>query len=561
MSVNERVTVVTPSRVILALLASVVAPAAAQLAEPARGGFAVGPLALSVAVTPGQESGAEFTIVTYGVQERQRLSISVHDIEQTNPYIMHAAPMGAGVRSCARWITVPASVQLPPNARREIPVTVKCPPGARGAYYAFIDVRVMPRRGEGRFVTVVQPAGRVMVEAMVQEQAARLSMNISSLRVEHDGDGGPGQVVLKVINSGEVKTPLEGDILFRGPAGVFPVRVPLPHKRSGEALEIYPGATVDVPCPLPHPLPPGDYTVQVRAILAGERRMQSDFALQVTVGDRKTVLGTFVGDAAFKVNLQVEPDQVDLTLPKGARRTIGIRVHNTGDQELQVTAQPALVRIEPDGLLTYATEWKAGPEQWVQLRRDKFTLAPRRSTVLVAQVVIPKERPHRGTVACAVLVKARAAIGVAAEGETASVGEYPVLILARDPKASPAKLQSPGIRLIRPNPEFNPRTAVVRVKNTGGCMGYISGRMALEASDGQQLARLAVGDGRREPILPGGEREFRLALPFLDKGEYTVKVRLSPGREGEGVLEETESFTVTTEVPEGLKEKQPEEPE
>jgi len=414
--------------------------AGASEAQPevkARKGFAVGPLALEVAARPGQEHLTGFSIVTYEVEERQRFSIAVRDAQQKQFHGVGAAPAGEGVRSCANWITVQESLVLSGNDRREVPVAVRCPSDARGAYYALIEV--------------------------------------------------------------------------------------------------------------------------MRGLLVGDRRLQSEFEVRIPADLTEAVVGRHIGDEAFRLALEVEPTQMDLTLPPGARRTVAVRVRNPGQREVHITARPALVRSEPDGLLTYAAKWEPGREHWVVVRRGEFTLGPGRSTTVPAQVVIPRDRPERGTVACALLLKARAVTG-ADEDEAASVGEYPVLIFARDPKAPPARLESLGMQLVRASPESNPRSAVLRVRNVGGRVGQISGRMVLHAATAGELASLAIGQDLGEMILPGAEREFRLPLPFLDKGDYTVRARVSAGRAGEGVLEQAEPFTVSLAVPEGIRAQGAEEP-
>lgn len=549
-------------QIFLLLIAGIVLSSASTFAQepPAEwAGFAVSPIAEDLSMNAGETLRRGIDMFTTGTNEVMPFEIELMDLAQGGPDQITTVERGQGARSCADWITIAESVEVPPGRRLTVPYSVQVPTTAHGEYHAFVVIRIIPGRPEVRIAMSVIAAATVRIGVRVRDRPTQLGMEISGLRLEPAQEGQPAGALVELTNTGELRTPLAGDVLFRGPTGTFPVRVALPRRSSGGSLEIYPGATVEILCPLPRPLPPGRYLAQVRGTLLGNRRMQADFELEIPQGQVRAAIGKFLSAAAFKVNLEVEPDTVDLNLPRGARRTVAIRVRNNGEEPVEVTAEPALVRIEPDGLLTYATQWQPGTEAWVQVGGEPFTLAPHRARAVRAQVVIPRDRPKSGTIACGVLIKARA-LAEHTEEEAASIGEYPVLILARDPHAPPAQLESLGLELVRASPESNPTAAVVQVKNVGGQLADITGQMWLEGPRGLQMATLAIGPGQTEWILPQGMREFRLPLPPLDKGEHTVFAKLNPGKQGEGILEVQESFTITIGVPEGLKPAAAEEP-
>ncbi len=515
-------------------------------------GFAVSPIEQDLSVNAGETLRRGIDLLTRKTNEPTGFEIQVMDLGQAETGDVTIVERDQGARSCADWITIADSVEVPPDRRLTVPYSVQVPTTAHGEYHAFVTIRLRPRRLERRIVMGVIPVATVRIAVSVRDRPTKLGMEVSGLQLQPAQGGQPAGVTVEVTNTGELRTPLAGDVLFRGPTGTFPVRVPLPHRSSGGPMEIYPGAIVGIICPLPNPFPPGHYLAQVRGTLLGNRRMQADFELEIPEEQVRTVIGKFLSAAAFKVNLEVEPITVDLNLPPGARRTVVIRIRNNGEEPVEVALEPALVRIEPDGLMTYASRWPADTPQWVEVPSASFTLAAGRSRAFHAQVVIPRDRPIGGTVACAVLIKAHT-LAPHTEEEGASIGEYPVLIIARDPQAPPAKLESQGLELVRASPESNPTAAVVQVKNVGGQLGDITGQMWLEGPQGIEMSRLEIGERSREQILPGGIREFRLPLPPLDKGEHTVFAKLNPGRQGEGTLEMQESFTVTIGVPEGLK--------
>jgi hypothetical protein len=80
-----------------------------------------------------------------------------------------------------------------------------------------------------------------------------------------------------------------------------------------------------------------------------------------------------------------------------------------------------------------------------------------------------------------------------------------------------------------------------------------SGRIVLERANGQEIAYMDIGMYQPELILPGGEREFRMAIPTLDKGRFRIRAEISPGPGGGEKAIVEEEFETYTEIPEGLR--------
>ena len=523
-----------------------------QSEETAVGGFAVGPLEISIEAEPGDDYERNFTVVTEQVAVEQEFTIEVKEIAQSPEGRLRTAPPGEGLRSCAEWIDVVHELSLAPDAREEVAVSLSCPSTAQGAYYAYIVVRLKPDSAGAPMAATVRPAARILVEVRIQGVSSQLGIEIRDLRIEANADTGTAHAVVAVANTGAWPTTVKGDVQLQAPAGIFPIQTSLPRERSGQPFEVYPGATISMPCQLPSVPPPGQYRARVRAIIAGQRRMHADFQLAIPEKPWDRVAGQFITEAGFKLSLAVEPRAIDLDLPRGATRSLVVRVRNNRQQNVQVQVRPTLVRIEPGGLMTYAERWPEDAPQWVEVRQDEFMLGPRQGSAVRMQATVPHDRPEHNTAAAAVLITAYA-VDDSGQLDKSTMGEYPVLILARAPHAPPAQLESLGLDLIRPSPGANPTTALARLENVGGQVGRITGQIWLEGPGGVRLSSMEIGRNSGERILPDGEREFRLPIPPLDKGEHVVSCQLSVEGANQSPLEMEERFTVTTEVPAGLK--------
>ena len=510
-------------------------------------GFGVGPLIVRVNLQPGKISRGSFTIVTQNIEGVEKISLEVSDMLQLDGERLIPADVGKGIRSCARWIKMEKQVRVKPNSSLRVPFIIRCPPRASGEYFAFITVRVIPRGGEAKIAATIQPAVNVKVEAVVVNRPTKLGLEVGDLQIENSTSSEEGKVLLTVRSTGEIKTPLEGDILLSSAKNSFPLRIPIPHKRSGEPIVIYPGACIKISCSLPYSLPPGNYSAKVRGILLGNRKLYARF--DFNIGERKNIIAKPLWKREFKINLQVRPEMVELILPPGAVRTVPIQILNREDKKVYVTAEVKRVRIEPNGLFTYANI--EGEHSWVKLFRKNIVLDAHRFTILRAQIKAPKSGDVSPTQVCAVHLQAHLEEEMQHKNDI-SIGEYGVLIIAKYPKVPPANLQSSTLQLIRTSPEKNPSAALLRIKNTGGDIAKVSGEIILMKQNRQRLAGIAFGKVTKEIILPGAEREIRFTIPPLDKGEYLVLAKIDFA-EGVEPFQLRESFVVETEIPEGLK--------
>jgi hypothetical protein len=112
--------------------------------------------------------------------------------------------------------------------------------------------------------------------------------------------------------------------------------------------------------------------------------------------------------------------------------------------------------------------------------------------------------------------------GTDAEGWRSEV-DIGVPVIVVNPGATPPEIEVEKIEVIRRRPEDNPTAALLILRNVGGRVAKISGKLAVQrASSRQPIQTLQFG--RRGDLLlpPGGVREIRMKMPFLDQGRFRL---------------------------------------
>ncbi|MGB7061710.1 MAG: hypothetical protein WBF13_05065 [Candidatus Zixiibacteriota bacterium] len=497
--------------------------AAQETGEEPPQGFGVAPTSVSIDAYPGRKVDSKFTIVTQETKKPTRFSIQVKDVGQRETGSKSPVGVGTGARSAAPWITIASEVVVPPNGRQVVPFTINVPRNAEGAYFAYVVVRAVPERPEAQIVTAIIPT--IAIEVAVNTRSrSPLHLDVSDLSIAPGSSGSPGELILRAANTGTWKASVEGDVLLYGAKGTFPVRVPVPYGRGGKLVEIYPGLEVTLRCPLAKMPPPGSYKAVTRLLLNARWHSRSEFNLEIprSLADAGRS-GRLLQKSEFDLDLWVEPDLVEVTVPPGATRTIPIKIQNRDEREAQMHLAVSDVHVEKSGFLTYS-ERSESETGWVSVSPESLVVGPRRTSTVRAQVTVPKDRPDRGTLVRAVRLTASAQ---SKDEKWHSGNEFGVLVVAVDPQAPPVELTLEKPKLIRTSPDKNPSTAVLVVKNSGGRVARVSGQMVLERASGQRIRTLEVGKTQDEIILPGMEREFRLPIGPLDEGHFSVRAELS----------------------------------
>lgn len=512
-------------KVVSIALAAVVAIVTQSFAQPPEGfsrGFGISPPRISMRVNPGGRTAGEFVIWNSSGEQAETYQIEIKDIGQAENGLMRAVPLGQGTRSCADWIDVPNEVTVEAGSSRTVAINISVPPGVVGGYYASLQVSIKQDKPREGVVISVNPTLGVSVELRVARPG---TTHLEPMALQYDGGASP-QLMLSIQNTGVWKKPLEGDILIHDNASLFPTRVSLPFQDNGKPYMIYPEMVINLYCPLPRPLTPGSYDVSVRLRLSGSAQARKEFVLDVS-GQQSKAIAREGEKTELDADLAVEPRLIELTLPPGGSRVTPIKILNRDQRPASVTVTVSQVRMEPNGMFTYVDSEL--PPSWLTVSPEQFTLEAGRSMALRTKAQIPKSDSATLPLLAGIRLDVTMASGEHHD-DWQSGGEFPVLVLAQAPKATPATLETTKLKVIQLIADHNPSSSVFRVRNNGGEIARAFGEIVIERrSDGAEIARLEIGKTEPELILPGAEREFRMPIPTLDKGSYRLRASLKPG--------------------------------
>jgi len=500
------------------------------MAQPLRGldrGFGVSPSYVSVEVQPGERTQATMTLSNLGSREAGIYAIEVSDLGQSELGAVTPVPHGLGARSCVDWIDVPVEVQIPAGGTRKIKVPIRCPAGATGAYYAILNVTTAPTSASDKdMVVAVQPAIGVTLEVKIPNPAPS-HLEPQALFYKSGAGGESPSFLLSVKNTGVWKKTLEGDVLVYDQPGKFPVRASVPYKSTGNPYEVYPGQTISLRCPLPRRLRAGMHRASVRMRLNEKAQARREFNLKIP--GQGAGIGTVTASAGekseFDIDLSVEPPFVEIAIPSGGGRAIGIKVRNDDTREVRVNTEITQARMEPNGMFTYTDISRGVAIDWLSVSPKTFQLGPKRSTTVRAQVSVPAA--GMGPMPLVGVVRLLADVPEAEHSGNWQIGgEFPVIVVIQDPKLPQANLEIKKLKIIRSIPEQNPSAAVLLAKNTGDKVARVEGLILFERASGQEISRMEIGSSQPELILPRSEREFRMPLGPLDEGKFRVQAEL-----------------------------------
>jgi len=537
--------------VICLIILAVSAVAISQLPEIFESGFGISPMALSVEARPGELTTASFKLSNADTRRTASFTIKVLDCDQNESGLILSVPVGLGARSCAEWITVQPRIKIEQGASERIEISISCPLGARGAYYAIINVAVaQAERTQGIGVSVTPTLG-VNLEVLVPGPAITHLETKEILYQPGSVDTSPA-LTLKVENTGELKNTVEGDVLIYDIPNQFPVKTFIPYQSNGKPYAIYPGMTLSLQCLLPRQLKPGKHRVSTRLRLTPTVAAYKDFELVVPgkVSGQQSITAKAGKKVELDVDLVIEPDIFEVTIPPGGFRTLPIRVRNNDSRDAHVRVQLTQAVMEPSGMLTFPDA--ASDESFSWLSVSEKDIQPNRQKAIQVKASIPRENPPEFPLMGVVRLQAEAA-ATEYHDDWASGGEFATLVVVMDPKTPPANLEIAEFDLVRPAPDKNPAAAVIQVKNTGGKVAKIRGRLLLERKSGVEILHMDIGDLRSELILPGSIREFRLPLGALDEGDFRVRAEFTTLGKDAAKVKEEKIFTSLSEIPEGLR--------
>lgn len=506
-----------------------------------RAGFAVTMESQRLMGRPGGTLEGSFRIIATRTKDISRYELGAFDLVQTVEGVVHQAEPGAGKRSCAAWVDLPESVEIPAGGGdRRVAFSIRIPPEAEGAYYSFIGVSLMPTGTDESLMSFrIQPSLSLKIELEIAGSKS-MALDVRGITFEHDlGAGHPGFVV-ELENTGNIKTSFEGDVIMYKNRNRFPLRAEIQMGSDGNPPLIYPGYRREMRCRLTEVPTAGDYRAEVRLRLAGRWRARSIFDITVPPRGSAVVAAASSGlKSEFDVDVRVEPGFVEVTLPPGASRVIPIWVENRDSMAIAMRARVSGVIQERNGFLTYSAVPDSIAEH-LSVAPAELTLRPFSKATLKLTVGNPAGDYLTGNL-YAVRIN-----GAAGRDESDWVSEVdmgvPIVIIPAG--SEPARLEITELREVRLSDDHNPTAAIVLVENKGGRVVQLKGVATLErASSGEKIQQMHFSEVDKLILPPGTKREFRIPLPLLDRDRYRLAVALESVDRSGGAASREITFT------------------
>ena len=503
--------------------------------------FAISPLSIQLLGRPGQTLKSSITLITERFTDNQFFSIKLMDLGQIDGSSLTLVERGEGTQSCANWIQIDKEVYPKATDKVAIPFTINIPRDIKqnGDYFAYIDIGANPIRPKEQFVVLVKNHLPVKVRVTITGQAT-LRINPKELKYKAGNFRDPANLILIVKNEGYWKTYLEGDILVRGSSGQFVVQ--LPYASTGNPLEIYPGLEVEIPCKLKHSLDAGKYSAQVRLLMNKFGRAQSDF--EFLVSNKRELKANFIQKREFDLVMNVRPTIIDLPMSPGAIRYPTIIVQNKNKIPIHVNLELKRATMEVNGTYTYLESKSEIPlEKIIEFQPQNATLESMQTLKVKTKITAPEDLTEILKSAFVLKVSATRIDGNSiSEKDWQSLGLRELLINLYDARSKNATLKVTKFELTRSTPNHNPTAGIIRIKNEGGKTGRFWGRISIVRRSGEEIGYMDIGNiNTPEIILPGLEREFRVNMPILDKGNFKFIAALDLNRRGnEKVYKEIE---------------------
>jgi len=516
--------------------------------------FAVSPTQLQLTGRPGQILKKNIKLVTRNYRKPVNFTVAKMDLGQEDGNASTPVEFYRGTRSCSQWMDISEQIVAGGNDQVEIPLTVRIPPDAKGSYFGYINITTDPERPEGQFAVVVKYQLPIKIELNIPGQAL-LRINASDFSYRAKSSTSNASVRFKLFNEGLWKSSIEGDIIIRNNATREQIIVPIPYAASGNPYVIYPGLKIPVVCSMTEPLGNGSYAADLRLLMNGFAKAQ--FHFEFSIGGGAQTLANLREKEEFDLNLEVAPYIIEMPMRPGAKRHIPIRITNRNELPVKVNLTLRNATIGTNGAFIYQNEnsvLNKNQNSWIDLSEKELTIESKRTGIVRTEIVVPEDFKESFDAMKVVQIQAiRVQEKTGTEQEWGSVGESTIPILVYDALAENPKLECSKFEIVRAAKEKNPTAGIIRLKNTGKKIAKIRGRISLSKAE-REFAYREIGFPQPELILPGYEREFRIEIPPLEEGEFTVAAELKFDKERNKVaLYEDRSFTAVAAMPNELR--------
>ena len=508
----------------------------------------ISPLLIELTATPGSTQFFDVYVLNQSPTKMATFDVRVVSVNQTpNGGYTFSDDLRAPY-SAAEWISLSADqVTLAPGQSATIFGQVTVPRDQYGGRYAAVVLELQPEERTDpeanaaaifryRLGSVIEltVGNRFQRRAHVADLGLMTGEQIPALAAQF----GRNALLFyaELANESNIHVFGRGTLYIRNAEGRRVRQIPLGQGRGA----VLPDARLRFSSILPAGLPPGTYTMQAVINYGGLRPAiaQREF----TIAGPDLVTGSFHGGPSLQ--FAVEPAQLELTIPAGARRVESISVHNLESVPIRITgrAQP-LIYDDQGELDVIAMDEAAGAIDWVQVLPDEVVLNPGQRRNLRVIVQNHTEQPG-GRYAYLALhaVQIDPASREAAEGGLTGDLGTEVALTSADGHVLDASIDE--VR-ITPATELAPFTIEISIVNTGNIHFIGSGTLTLERAVEVETPEgvVFIGDTTFETVwqgplpndvlrkvLPGERRQISgtIAQP-LEPGHYRLSVALNQG--------------------------------
>jgi len=367
----------------------------------AQGGFGVqlSPNLLKAELRPGSRNALSFSLTNTNREKPLGVRISLSDIRQGNrgQYLLSDTAM---LHSCVPWMTVPDTlIEIGPGENREILIPIKVPPRARGGAYGAVVFEILPtrqpeRKGEkplastsyrfqmpGFIEITIKRFGGVLKRLESGEIIVRTPETEAKLAKKYGMDC--LLVGTEIKNTGNILVEVKGQLIIRNEQGRLVRRVPMGAGRGA----ILPGAKTYLRSIIKR-LNPGNYSLRSIMQYGGHSPAVSETKFEVS---RRAVAQVGDLDVSIPLEVDVRPQQINLTAPANAFRTFGATLINR--ESFPVTVNVKLGQIYHD---VYGQMWISPSADsgravagWLSYEPAVFTIEPNRRKTLRVKVNVP----------------------------------------------------------------------------------------------------------------------------------------------------------------------------
>ncbi|MCA0957356.1 hypothetical protein LCM16_24900 [Mameliella alba] len=483
-------------------------------------GVSVSPIRVETEVPAGRD--IRIPIIMANTTATRLFNVSVEHVElvQSGNGSWGIARSGedvlpAGHRSNLDWFdTRDRSFSLGPEDTLPVALSANVPRGARGTYVSALlltssalgaDDEAVRLKFQFLVPLILSIEGRPSVQDVALE-TLELQMQDVNLLVTADAKAHT-HVIATVRNGGENSTRIGGRVRVEKKTVQgwrFVTNAELPERA------IIPGAQLALNAPLGRDLPPSTYRLTSNITANGRSlpRRSIDIDFEGSPG---------VTSVAYDAQIEVSPQVVEMTVPRGAFRVATLTLLNRSDSEIVVNLEPKTPRVLAESAMDGVLGTELSAAGWVRARPAELRLRPgtsRNVRIIAKNPQNAPEHPYFYTMLDAI---ARYQNGQAAGSTTVPV------IVASLPDVARRDMIIERISFAKSDA---PTTVLIHVKgiNTGNMHVIPNPIMTLVSDDGRLVASVQL-QGTRELMIPMASADYtgRLDLDSIPTGTYTLR--------------------------------------